>query len=240
MESVATSRSASIVSTLTSTSLGKKFIMAVSGFVAFGYVVGHMAGNLQIFLGQDQLNTYAEFLHSLGPLLWIIRAVLFLFFIYHVYKGIQLKLENSSSRPNRYAKDDTVQATLASRTMIWTGLIVLSFLIYHLLHLTVRVTDPSYQQLMDPVGRPDVYSMVILGFSNIWISVFYIIAVGLVCFHLTHGIQSMFQSVGLSQPIWRERLTKWGTVLSVLIFLGYISIPLAVLFDCPLLTSGRM
>jgi succinate dehydrogenase / fumarate reductase cytochrome b subunit len=199
-----------------------------------------MLGNLQIFMGQDQLNSYAEFLHSMGPLLWVVRAFLFLFFFYHVYKGIQLKLENTASRPSRYAYNDTVQATLASRTMIWTGLIVLSFLTYHLLHLTVRVTDPSYQNLLDPIGRPDVYQMVILGFSNIWVSLFYIIAVGLLCFHLTHGIQSMFQSVGLNQPDIQQRLARWGTAFSVLLFLGYISIPLAVWFNCPLLESGRM
>lgn len=211
-------------------SVGKKVLMAVTGLVAFAYVLGHMMGNLQIFAGQERLNNYAEFLHSLGWFLWVIRVCLFTFFAVHVWKGIQLKLENWSSRPTRYVRKNTVQASLSSRTMIWTGLAVLTFVVYHILHFTVRITNPQYKNMVDNLGRPDVYSMVIAGFQNHLIAIVYIVAVGLVCYHLTHAIASMFQSVGLNNPRFQPFLDTIGWALAIIIFLGFISIPLAVTF----------
>ena len=126
MKTVATSRPSSVVSAVNSVSLGKKYLMAVSGFLALLFVIGHMVGNLQMFIGQDQINDYAVKLRALGPLLWVIRGSLFIIILIHIYKGIQLKLENWSARPNSYEFKDTVQASLASRTMIWTGLIILA------------------------------------------------------------------------------------------------------------------
>jgi succinate dehydrogenase / fumarate reductase cytochrome b subunit len=221
--------STSIYQGITARSLGKKILMAVSGLIAFGFVAGHMLGNLQIFAGQEQLNAYAEALHQLGPVIWVIRAFLAVFFIIHIYKGIQLKLENYASRPITYNCSNTVKATLASRTMIWTGLIVLAFVIYHLLHFTVRITHPEYQSLTDSLGRADVYSMVILGFRSWLISIFYIIAVGLLCYHLSHGIASMFQTVGWTNPDSLPKLEKLATIVALIFWLGYISIPIAVL-----------
>ena len=125
-----------VTSALNVRSVGKKLLMAVTGFVAIGYVVGHMLGNLQIFIGQDQLNTYAEALHSMGPLLWVVRAFLILAFGVHIWKGLQLKLENMASRPIAYHRKEYVEASLASRTMVLSGLTVLAFVIYHILHFT--------------------------------------------------------------------------------------------------------
>ena len=219
-------------------SIGKKVLMAVTGFIAFGYVCGHMLGNLQIFMGQDQLNTYAETLHSFGPLLWVIRAFLLLAFVVHVWFGIKLKLEAYGARPIGYQTKATVKATLASRTMIWTGLIVLLFFIYHILHYTARVTNPEYNNLVDSLGRPDVYTMVIKGFSNWFISGFYMLAVALLSYHLSHGVASMFQSLGLNTQQWQVRLHRIAWFFTVVLFLGYASIPAAVLAGCGLVTAG--
>ena len=219
-------------------SIGKKILMAVTGFIAFGFVFGHMLGNLQIFIGQDQMNTYAEKLQALGPLLWVIRAFVLISFIVHVWFGIKLKLEAWAARPIGYQNKSTVKATLASRTMIWTGIIIFAFLVYHLLHYTVRVTNPEYASLVDPLGRMDVYTMVIMGFSNTLVSIFYIIAVGLLSYHLSHGVASMFQSLGLNTEKWQERLHKIAWILTVILFLGYASIPLAGLSHFPPLVLG--
>lgn len=229
MSTVATSRARSIPGILITASVGKKILMAVTGFISFGYIVGHMAGNLQIFVGQDRLNAYAEALHSLGAMLWLIRGFLLLCFGTHIWMGLQLKLENMAARPIGYAKRDTVQATLSSRTMVWTGSIIGAFVVYHLLHFTVRNTDPRFVDLVDQLGRYDVYSMVILGFRNPLISIFYILAVGLLCFHLSHGFASMFQSIGWCNDNYKKTLERLSVAISTLIFLGYISVPISVL-----------
>ena len=219
-------------------SIGKKILMAVTGFVAFGFVSGHMLGNLQVFIGQNQMNSYAEKLQSLGPALWGIRLFLLATFVIHVWFGIQLKLEAWAARPISYRNANTLKATLASRTMIWSGLIIFAFLVYHLLHYTVRVTNPEFASLTDPQGRPDVYTMVILGFSNVAISIFYMIAVGLLSYHLSHGVASMFQSLGLNTEEWQVRLHRLAWVATVLLFAGYASIPLAVLTGYTKLVPG--
>jgi succinate dehydrogenase / fumarate reductase cytochrome b subunit len=214
---------------IVSVSIGKKFAMAITGAISFLWITGHMLGNLQIFIGQEQLNAYAHGLQSLGALLWILRVFMLTIILTHIWLSIQLKLENYSARPDRYAFTDTVKATLASRTMIYTGLIVLAFLIYHLLHLTVRVTNPEYATMTDSLGQPDVYSMTVLGFSNIYVSVFYLISVGLLCWHLSHGISSLFQSLGLTGKESLKRLERLGLVVSIVFFVGFASIPLGVL-----------
>jgi succinate dehydrogenase / fumarate reductase cytochrome b subunit len=219
-------------------SIGNKILMAVTGFVAFGFVSGHMLGNLQVFIGQNQMNSYAEKLQSLGPALWGIRLFLFVCLVIHVWYGIKLKLEAWAARPEKYRNTNTLKATLASRTMIWTGLIIFAFLVYHLLHYTMRVTNPEFASLTDPLGRKDVYTMVIMGFSNVGVSIFYIIAVGLLSYHLSHGVASMFQSLGLNTEQWQVRLQWIAWVATVLLFAGYASIPLAVLTGCTQLVPG--
>jgi len=221
-------------------SIGKKVLMAVTGFFAFGFVFGHMLGNLQIFIGQDQMNTYAEKLQSLGPALWVIRAFVLISFVIHVWFGLKLKLEAWAARPIGYQNNSTVKATLASRTMIWTGAIILMFLLYHLAHYTIRCTNPEFNAMTDSLGRMDVYSMVIAGFSVPWVSTFYIIAVGLLSYHLSHGVASMFQTIGLNSEKWQVRLHRLAWLLTIILFLGYASIPAAVLTNCTILTTGGM
>ena len=198
---VITHQARSIPAALVTSSLGKKYLAAVTGFISVRIRSRpHGRQSADIFRPGSRLNGYAEFLHSLGAGLWIVRIVLGTAFAVHIWMGIQTKLQNWSARPVGYVKEDTVQAGLASRTMIWTGIIVFVFFVFHILQFTSRVVDPSYQQLFDEAGRPDVYSMVILGFRNTLVSVFYILAVGLACYHLTHGFASMWQSMGWNRP----------------------------------------
>lgn len=238
MSTTAVSKARSFPLVLISSSVGKKFLVAVTGFISFGYIIGHMLGNLQLFAGQDQINTYAEALHSLGPLLWVIRAVLLAAFIVHIWLGLQLKLENMAARPVSYAKQKPQKSKLSGRTMWLTGLMVLAFFIYHILHFTARTTDARFANLLDAEGRYDVYTMVILGFQQAPLAVFYIIAVGLLCYHLSHGFYSMFQSLGLNNSDNNPKLERCAALISILIFLGYASIPVAVLAGWVCLPGG--
>lgn len=226
---MATTKPRSIPALLISSSIGKKLIMALSGLIAYGYVGGHLLGNLQIFAGPDRINAYAAALHSLGPMLWVIRAFLLGAFVLHIWLGIQLKIENFVARPVGYSRTKHQQSTYSSRTMIWTGLTVLAFVVYHLLHFTVRVTDPRFANLILPDGGIDVYSMLVLGFQNVWISGFYLVAVGLLCFHLSHGFESLFQTLGWNSRRSEALMKRISAALAILIFLGYATIPVSIL-----------
>lgn len=215
-------------------SLGKKYVMAVTGFALLVFVVGHMVGNLQVFLGPNAINTYGHFLQSTPELLWSARLGLLAMIGLHLWAAITLWLENKAARPVPYGQFEPIGSSFASRTMLMSGLIIASFVIYHLLHFTVQVkainlTGQDFVPLHDEKGRHDIYRMVVLGFSNPFVSFFYLLGVGLLCLHLSHGASSMFQSIGLkSAPLgrWIDRLAAVGAVV---LFLGYSSIPLAVL-----------
>ena len=219
----------SVAGRLLTVSVAKKFVMALSGMILLGFITGHMIGNLQIFLGQDKLNTYAAALQALGGILWLVRGFMLIALILHVWTAIMLKLENWRARPISYVFKDTVQATLASRTMIWTGIGVFLFVVYHLLHFTFITTNPQYHDLIDPLGRHDVYSMVILGFQNYLISAVYIVALAIISYHLSHSIGSMFQSVGWNDSQYEPLLHKIAVIYAWVIFLGYVSMPVGVL-----------
>jgi succinate dehydrogenase / fumarate reductase, cytochrome b subunit len=205
-------------------------IVAATGVILIVFVIGHLIGNLQIFLGPEWINGYAEHLRDLGPLLWVIRAFLLLVVLAHIYYTIRLAIENRRARPERYRRKDTVKATLASRSMVMSGLILLAFIIYHLLHFSVRTTDPRFAALpMDPLGHYDVYSMMVLGFLNPLVSGFYMLAMFLLALHLSHGASSFFQSLGLNNQKLAPRLAFAGRIFAWLLFIGYSSIPAAVL-----------
>lgn len=205
-------------------------IVAATGVVLILFVIGHLLGNLQIFLGPDWINGYARHLRDLGPLLWVIRAFLLAIVLIHIYTTIRLAIENRRARPDRYRRKDTIKATLASRTMIMSGLILLAFIVYHLLQFTVRATDPRFATLpADPLGHYDVYSMMILGFLSPIVSGFYILAMFLLCLHLSHGLSSFFQSLGLNNQKLAPWLAHAGSIFAWLLFIGYTSIPAAVL-----------
>jgi len=221
-----------------STSTGKKFLMAASGAALFGFIIAHLAGNLQIFEGQEAINRYSLFLKSLGELLWAARIGLLAMVGIHIWTSVQLTIENKASRPVAYAQKNYMEASTASRTMIWSGSIILVFIIFHLMHYTFMTVHPEYQNLVDAQGRHDVYSMMILGFQQPAISIFYIAAIFLLCFHLSHGIYSMFQSLGLQNEKCRACLLMWAPRIAWLIFAGYASIPAAVLAGVVKLPPG--
>lgn len=222
-----------LLGSLFQSSIGKKFLMAVTGLVMFGFVTGHLLGNLQIFLPPERINTYGHFLESLGELLWVVRLVLLACVAVHVWVAIQLTRENMAARPAGYAVDHINRATLASRVMARTGVVVLAFLVYHLLDFTLRVQHPEWSdrtfRLADGIMVRDVYNMVVHGFSRAGISFFYIVAVGLLSYHLSHGIVAMVQTLGLKNEKWTRGLEKFAVAYCWIYFLLNAAIPLAVL-----------
>jgi succinate dehydrogenase / fumarate reductase cytochrome b subunit len=211
-----------------SSSVGRKVLMAITGFFMLFFVTVHLMGNSSVFIGPSALNTYAEKLHSLGILVWIFRGFMFLMLAVHVFFGITLTLENSAANPSKYAKSRKLKATFASRTMIWTGVLLLAFLVYHLLQFTFRITPDI---LPDAVAnRPgDVYGMVLGSFRITTISLVYVAAMVTLFFHLSHGIQSFFQTVGCSNDNTLPKVTMVGKLISVLFLVGYSAIPALIL-----------
>ena len=198
--------------------------MALSGLVLAGFVLGHMTGNLLMFKGPEAINAYANWLHANPGLLWGARIVLILSTIAHIWAGILLTLENRAAREGGPAVDATRRASLSSRTMPYSGVVILAFLVFHLLHFTFR------QIALGGVDFGDnVYKMVIAGFTQPAVAVFYIVSLILLCLHLSHGISSVFQTLGLRNERWRSRLDCVASLYAWIVALGFISIPLAVL-----------
>jgi succinate dehydrogenase / fumarate reductase cytochrome b subunit len=229
---VATARSKprGFISGFYHSSVGKKMIVAVTGLVLILFVIGHLLGNLQIFLGPDWINGYSQHLRDLGPLLWVVRVFLLVTVIVHIYVTVRLAIDNRRARPEPYIDHAYVKATFASRHMLMSGLIVLAFIIYHLAHFTVRVTDRRFALLKaDPLGHYDVYSMMVYGFQNIYVSAFYVLGLFLLTLHLSHGSSSFFQSLGLNDKNLTPRLAVSARVFAWLVFAGYTSIPVAII-----------
>jgi len=215
---------------LVGSSIGRKMIVAVTGVILMLFVVGHLLGNLQIFLGPDWINGYAQHLRDLGPLLWLIRGFLLLTVILHIYFTIRLALENRRARPAGYVESEPVKATFASRHMVVSGFVVLAFIVFHLLHFTGRRFDPHFPLLKnDPLNHYDVFSMMVYGFQNPYVSGFYLIGLFLLTLHLTHGASSFFQSLGVNNRQWTPALARGARIFAWLLFIGYASIPVAVL-----------
>lgn len=212
-----------------SSSIGKKTLMALSGGALILFLIAHLLGNLAIFEGQEAVNAYAVFLRSVPKLLWTARIGLILAFVVHIVTSVQLTLENKAARPQGYAVVKRRSASLASQTMMWGGLVVLSFVIYHLAHLTFGVTDPVVAQLVDSKGRHDVYNMVVLGFQNPMISGFYILAQLFLGLHLSHGFASAAQTLGLTQTGAAKTLRRAGRLFAITLAVLYISIPVSVM-----------
>jgi succinate dehydrogenase / fumarate reductase cytochrome b subunit len=201
----------------------KKAVMAVTGLILFGFVIGHMIGNLQIFEGPEKLNAYGHFLHSLPGALWMTRIVLLVSVALHIIATIQLALLKKQARPIGYVKKDNSHSSYASRTMYWSGPIIAAFVIYHILHLTLGVAQPN------GFVEGEVYSNVVLGFQNWFVSGFYIFAMALLCMHLYHGVFSMFQSLGAHHPNYTPLIKKFAAFMAFVIFVGNVSIPVSVL-----------
>jgi len=212
---------------LYSTAVGKKYVMAISGMVLMGYVIAHMVGNLKIYFGAESLDRYSEWLREVGEpalprewLLWGVRIVLLAALFAHLWAAYTLTMINRRARPSAYrSKRDYVAADFASRTMRWTGIIVLLFVIFHLLDLTWGPANPDFVS-----GAP--YHNIITSFERIPVALVYVFANLALGVHLYHGAWSLFQSMGWTRP-WRR---QFATVFAALIVAGNVSFPLAVMF----------
>lgn len=215
---------------LLESTVGRKLVMAVTGFSMLAFVIVHLLGNSTIYAGPDGINAYAEALHSLGPLVFVFRLVLFIMFYLHIFYGIQLAVENRAAKPWAYSVGKNLTSTFAGRNMIWTGLVIGVFVIFHLLHFTLQVVDPAAAAKghLDAMGRPDVFMMVSSGFRKLFIAVIYICAMGVLGLHLGHSIQSGFQTAGLNSEKSLPLIMKGGMVAAILISVGYISFPVSI------------
>ncbi len=209
-------------------SIGRKVLMAISGLLMVLFVVGHLLGDLTIFAGPDGINSYAEHLHQLAPLVWGTRIVMLGAVLTHLFLSVQITMENSAAKPQRYAVKNMLRATFASQTMIWTGVIMGAFILYHLLQFTLRVT-PGLTLGTDALDRFDVYSMVVDGLGRTITALVYVVAMVSLALHLSHGIQSAFQTLGLSNGSLLPKYGVAGKVLSGLFLVGLGSIPVFIL-----------
>jgi succinate dehydrogenase / fumarate reductase cytochrome b subunit len=223
-----------IIKGLFGSSLGKKYIMAVSGAAMFGFVIAHMLGNLQVFLGPEAINDYGYFLQSKPELIWPARIGLLLMVVLHIWAALKLTAENRAARPKGYGEFKIVAASFASRTMFVSGILLLAFIVYHLLHFTVQVpainmTGKNFVTLEDAKHHHDVYRMIILGFQQPLVSVFYVISMAVLSLHLSHGVASMFQSLGWKNRAYGKFIDRFALFSAGVLIVGYSAIPLAVL-----------
>lgn len=208
--------------------------MAITGLALVGFVIAHLLGNLQIFLGREALNRYGHFLQTTPELVWPLRLALLAMVVLHIIAAIALTRENRAARPISYAHYEIVAASYASRTMFMSGIIIAVFIIYHLLHFTIQVpqinlTGQDFRLLEDSKQRHDIYAMMVAGYRNPLVSGFYLLGMALLSLHLSHGMSSLFQSLGLSNRVYMRFLEKLAMILAIAIFVGYASIPAAVL-----------
>jgi len=204
--------------------IGRKVVMAVTGAILFGFVLAHMLGNLQVYLGPEAMNNYAVFLRQMlhGTGLWIARAILLVAVVLHIWSAASLTLTSRRARPEGYRREQWKESTYASRTMRWGGVILLLFIIYHLLHFTTGTLHQSFIE-------GDVYHNFVAGFRNVWVSAFYIFAMLALGLHLRHGLWSMCQTLGVSHPRYIRMAHVGAWIFAAIIVIGNISFPLAVL-----------
>ncbi len=213
-------------------SIGKKWVVAITGLMLLGFVTGHLVGNLQIFLPPDWINSYAKHLEDLGPFLWLIRFAMLGIIGLHILTTVHLVAENRRAKPVKYDVNGAQASSLASRTMILSGLVVLSFVVFHILHYTVRLQHPQWGEETFKLANGhmvrDVHKMMVEGFSHTGVSAFYIISVFLLASHLSHGIASVFQTFGLNSQKVQCLLKLGGQAYAWLLFIGYASIPACI------------
>ncbi|MEJ7808969.1 MAG: succinate dehydrogenase cytochrome b subunit [Gemmatimonadaceae bacterium] len=218
----ATRRPAGALGTFWGSTIGKKVVMAVSGLIMVGFVVGHVFGNLLVFRGAEQMNHYAAFLKSTGGLLWAVRGVLLASLVLHVVAAVQLTAAQRAARPAAYHRRDPQVSTIASRTIRWGGGLLLAFIIFHLLHFTLGTVHPRFSET-------DVYSNIVVGFSDWRVSAFYILAMAGLGLHLYHGAWSSLRTLGLHRASAAPLKRRLVLLLAVAVWLGFTAIPVAVL-----------
>ena len=203
-------------------SIGKKVVMAVTGFALFGFVVAHMLGNLLVYLGPAALNAYAESLRHYPALLWAARIGLLVAAALHVWAAYSLTMMNRAARPEGYREREHRESTYASRTMRWSGVLLLLFIVYHLMHMTWGNAHPNFIP-------GDVYHNFIVGFRQTLVSVVYIVAMLALGLHMYHGVWSLLQTLGLSHPRYNPLRHAFATLITAVVVIGNISMPVAVL-----------
>lgn len=211
-------------------SVGRKMVMAVTGAGMIFFILVHLLGNLTLYSGPAAINAYAYALHRFGPLIWSFRLVMFCMFMLHLFFGIQLTLENRAARPQSYAVRNERATTFAGKSMVWSGLLIGAFLLFHLLQFTLQVINPGIAAAShpDPIGRPDVFTMVVLSFQRLSYALLYIVSLTALALHLYHSIQSSFQTLGLNGERTFPVVTVTGRVAAIMIFLGYAAFPIVI------------
>jgi succinate dehydrogenase / fumarate reductase cytochrome b subunit len=208
-----------------SSSLGRKYIVAVTGLAMIGFLLAHLSGNLLVFAGPEAMNAYAKGLHTFPAALWTLRLGLIGAAVFHIYFALALNLENYRARPISYAMKRYERASWCSRNMVLTGLLILAYIFYHLAHFTFRLTDSTVAS----VGEYDIYAMIIGSFSNPVIALTYTFAMVVTALHLCHGISSLFQTLGLNHIKYNKTVRALGLILGIGICGAFITIPLAVM-----------
>lgn len=211
----------------TRSSVGAKHVMAVTGLLLLLFAIVHMIGHLQMFGGQDMYNAYANFLQELWEVKWPTRVGLLALLIIHVITAIGLVARNRAARPERYVVFKPVRSSVMGRTMAFTGLVLFAFLAFHILHFTIGMVQPEHFHVADPKGRMDAYSMFVYGFKNVGIYAVYLVGMILLSMHLGHGASSWLQSLGWRHP--KYPVDRIGRVTAVILFVGYMLPPTAVL-----------
>lgn len=227
-----------LFSRIWNSSLGKKYIMALTGCALFAFVIGHLVGNLQVFGPPELINTYAHFLQSKPLLVWSARLGLLAVVTLHIASALTLNTLNKEARPVAYASRGAYGSSTASRYMVVSGLVIAAFIVYHLAHFTALLPGINgfgdFRRLKASLHGetvPDVYGMMVLGFQVWWVALFYLVAQGLLFMHLGHGLASMFQSLGFRNYVWWPRVQSFAKVASVAIFIGYASIPIGIFLN---------
>jgi succinate dehydrogenase / fumarate reductase cytochrome b subunit len=211
--------------------IGKKIIMGVTGLIGIGFVILHMAGNLQVFIGQSKINSYGALLHGpLAELTWLLRIILIVSLILHVTMAYQLTQRSAAARPVGYQKKTPQVATLASRTMKWGGVLLLIFIVFHILHFTTETIDPGgWRGMTDLEGHRDVYGNLIASFRVWWVSLFYIVAMIFLGLHLYHGAWSSVRTLGYAKPSGHPLHRKIALAVAAIVWLGFTLVPVGVI-----------
>lgn len=215
----------------TRSNIGLKVLMAVTGVVMFGYLIGHVSGNMLIFAGRDKINDYSAFLHHAKGLLWGTRILLLASVLVHIWATVKFLALRNSARPVAYASKGAHGTTWAARTMYWSGPVIALFVVYHILHLTTGTLHPTFaKNLNEATGRLDVYQNLVDDFSRPLPAALYIVGMLAIALHLSHGLWSMLQTVGVNRPNWEPTLRKIALLAAVIICGGFIAVPVSILF----------
>jgi succinate dehydrogenase / fumarate reductase cytochrome b subunit len=212
-----------------SSSIGTKIVMAASGTLLALFLVAHVLGNLEIFAGRDAMNHYGELLRTFPWMLWVMRTGLLLLAVVHIVAAVRLARINRAARPQAYARKRNRATNLAARTMLVSGSVLAAFVVFHILHFTTRSIEPAYKTMHDAAGRHDIFGMVTDAFQQPALVVLYVLSMLLLGLHLAHGAASAVHTLGASHPRYRPSLRHAGTVFALLVVLGFIAVPLAVL-----------